>query len=990
MPTKSKIQDQTFLFTGTLTEFTRDEAEALVQTHGGKVLSGVSAKLNYLVVGEDAGSKLAKAKALGTVAIISEKEFLAMTSESSSSKEMPKQKGATAKKPAFKGKKLLDVKTAKKSISDFLDLDEYDSIDPKAAAILAAVDSGLNLNGLKYLDLESAKALSKHTGENYLSLNGLEELDVDAAKELAKHNGQLNLNGIKMISLEVAKELAKIKFNLSLNGVEELNDVSGFANYGSLLRFEGLRKINDTAAEQLRDFKDIFVLKISSASLSDNVLNALSVFCPTFENLKLTANQAKIIGKYPNGVTLLGIKNIDADVVKELIKVGSELNLPDVETVSDEVAEILSKYKGQLTLGCRTLSEKSCQLLFNVKRNAEKNNLILPNLKITEIQGNGADYIFKNGVWSDNFIKPGIEVSELLEDYPKINFNIERVIKICYALAGGADYGLDLDDTWFEEAISEGEEFQTFLEIGKMCQCYGWQNFFPDSLKGNLNFYTALADGCEYLPFEMLKLADKKILADKVLMTKFLELQQSIHSILEIVDVKLKSDKEFVLASVKASNSNFQYASEKLRDDGDVVNALVQTEYYSFQLQYVSTKYKSDAEFAEGVLLEFGSALEYFDKSIQSNSSCVKKAIANDPSAIEFAFIDLKSDKDFLLSLNRFKLTGVPKKLFNDVEFAKQIIERVYQDYIITGSELDTEECELLKNAFKKKYMDKETLEKVLMLSDDFVSDIPKELVSDIKIAKILIAKDVSNLENIPADIRKNKEIKAFVEHLENSEFEGMSNEDLIILIRYSGYGVIDYNNVDFFAKSIATIEDAKRLVKREPSGYPHFSSEFKRDKVIAELAVTDTENAKKLPVELLNDFSFIQSLIEKDPFIAENLPAKYRKNLKIKKNEGESSYAESSMDNDVVNMDVRTLLANLSQQSFLDPEALDFLDDHRNINNLRLLVEIQRLGNEGKSDDLQSDTERFNFDCWLPENESDDSDYESEDYDDEDFEDQD
>ena len=78
MPTKSKIQDQTFLFTGTLTEFTRDEAETLVEANGGKVLSGVSPKLNYLVVGEDAGSKLEKAKKLGTVKILTEREFLKM------------------------------------------------------------------------------------------------------------------------------------------------------------------------------------------------------------------------------------------------------------------------------------------------------------------------------------------------------------------------------------------------------------------------------------------------------------------------------------------------------------------------------------------------------------------------------------------------------------------------------------------------------------------------------------------------------------------------------------------------------------------------------------------------------------------------------------------------------------------------------------------------------------------------------------------------
>ena len=50
MSTKSKIQDQTFLFTGTLTEFTRNEAEALVEDNGGKVLSAVSAKLKMKVV----------------------------------------------------------------------------------------------------------------------------------------------------------------------------------------------------------------------------------------------------------------------------------------------------------------------------------------------------------------------------------------------------------------------------------------------------------------------------------------------------------------------------------------------------------------------------------------------------------------------------------------------------------------------------------------------------------------------------------------------------------------------------------------------------------------------------------------------------------------------------------------------------------------------------------------------------------------------------
>ncbi len=67
---------QTFLFTGTLSKLKRSEAEALAEEHGGIIVSGVSAKLNYLVVGEDAGSKLEKAKKINTIKIISEEEFL--------------------------------------------------------------------------------------------------------------------------------------------------------------------------------------------------------------------------------------------------------------------------------------------------------------------------------------------------------------------------------------------------------------------------------------------------------------------------------------------------------------------------------------------------------------------------------------------------------------------------------------------------------------------------------------------------------------------------------------------------------------------------------------------------------------------------------------------------------------------------------------------------------------------------------------------------
>lgn len=80
LATGGNLQGLTFLFTGTLPTLKRSDAEAMVEANGGKLLSGVSAKLSYLVAGEDAGSKLEKAKKINTVRIISEAEFLQMIS----------------------------------------------------------------------------------------------------------------------------------------------------------------------------------------------------------------------------------------------------------------------------------------------------------------------------------------------------------------------------------------------------------------------------------------------------------------------------------------------------------------------------------------------------------------------------------------------------------------------------------------------------------------------------------------------------------------------------------------------------------------------------------------------------------------------------------------------------------------------------------------------------------------------------------------------
>lgn len=74
----TRLEGQSFLFTGSLQQFTRKEAEEMVEDNGGKILSSVSKNLDFLVVGDSPGSKLEKAKKLEVVKIITEDDFLKM------------------------------------------------------------------------------------------------------------------------------------------------------------------------------------------------------------------------------------------------------------------------------------------------------------------------------------------------------------------------------------------------------------------------------------------------------------------------------------------------------------------------------------------------------------------------------------------------------------------------------------------------------------------------------------------------------------------------------------------------------------------------------------------------------------------------------------------------------------------------------------------------------------------------------------------------
>ena len=77
--TDTRFAGMTFVLTGALSKFTRDEATEKIELYGGKVAGSVSKKTTFVVVGENAGSKERKARELG-IPVLSEDEFLAKLS----------------------------------------------------------------------------------------------------------------------------------------------------------------------------------------------------------------------------------------------------------------------------------------------------------------------------------------------------------------------------------------------------------------------------------------------------------------------------------------------------------------------------------------------------------------------------------------------------------------------------------------------------------------------------------------------------------------------------------------------------------------------------------------------------------------------------------------------------------------------------------------------------------------------------------------------
>ena len=231
-------------------------------------------------------------------------------------------------------KRTIDLNVAKKFLSEKnVQLDQYEEISDSAARLLAEQHTGeLNLDGLKILSFESAKALSFHLGDDFtgenLSLNGLSEIsDAQIARALACVKGELSLKGLLSLDDEIAGALSKHK--------------------GGELRFDGLTNLTEGAATALARHE---------GALSLNGLCTLDV------------KTAKALGKHQHPHRLTGLCEL-SDVAAESLgdpTLWVNGNHRALKTLNPGLAGILARHSTNDFLrlnGLENLIEKSAQAL---------------------------------------------------------------------------------------------------------------------------------------------------------------------------------------------------------------------------------------------------------------------------------------------------------------------------------------------------------------------------------------------------------------------------------------------------------------------------------------------------------------------------------------------------------------------------------------------------------------------------------------------------
>ena len=415
---------------------------------------------------------------------------------------------------------------------------------------------------------------------------------------------------------------------------------------------------------------------------------------------------------------------------------------------------------------------------------------------------------------------------------PSIEFNVERVAKVLFALKDEEDL-LHLQEDDFKLLDREGNltsyyDENIFIQFAKGgAGGFGSdeiiRQFFPEEFKDNLNFFMKIAESMSDFKEVFIELANEKILNSKNFAKTIISNCKGFS--LKYFSEEIRSNKELVLIAVSKNGNELKHASDELKKDREVVLAAIKTSqvelFANEAIKYADKSFLNDFEIARIAVAFSGNMLQYFVDEVRKDKEIVSIAVNNTPNAVEFADKSLLSDKDFILSLpnkiyrsdgSKFRAFSIlGDKLKKDHDIVTKAIAmdcNLYQD--------------LPKNLKEDLLIFTEALKDTSFASRKslplMVENAPSIVTHDIDTCKKVISKDLSFFEYLPKIMQSNKEIISFWSKLESKNYSDLDEKDLIIFVSFISrdikrwFGKNDETTAQTLLK-INTIEGVKSIV---------------------------------------------------------------------------------------------------------------------------------------------------------------------------------
>ena len=567
MAKTTTIAGNTFLFTGKLTEFTREDAEAHVEAEGGKVLSGVSAKLNYLVVGEDAGSKLKKAEALGTVTILHEKEFLKMMSF-----------GKTPTK--------VDPKNIAKSNTSQKSKKEIELTDSKKAVKKEVVSKGVQQEVL----------FARNSSTNLSNCHGME---------------------IAIGKLD-SEDLTKISALVEDDMYLESDYFSNWYQWENVCHENGVF-MNGCDVEDLDDKNDLTSpnIEIGDVIFNDVIINKKGAYLCTFRNETIyMVSKATTRGNGKKKINCLvsqfsfmnELADVDISILKSTLLEGEEMTRDSSD--EEDSGEIYDTYQFLILdnkiIFCATNGSGQEPFYFDDNfpildtENINKKD-ILNSLKI---------YLPKIAKGKDVEIEKAIrKVSANGEQLKNLDDKLKSNKEVVLAAVKQNERAF----LYASENLKLDKEF--ILEAVKLNGAA--LSYIADNYKGDKEIVLAAVKQNGMV----LNYATDKLKNDKeVVLTAVNKRGDALY----YASDKLKDDKEIVLAAVKSNSLSLDDASKRLKDDKEIVLAAVM--FGAYALDYASDRLKNDKEIVLAAVKQDAESLKFASKNLQSDKDVIKAA----------------------------------------------------------------------------------------------------------------------------------------------------------------------------------------------------------------------------------------------------------------------------------------------------------------------------------------------------------------------------